>query len=157
MPEIFLGSDHRGFEIKKHLVEKLNLEAPEGYQVIDLGPFELDPADDYNDAATGVARAVRQAPENRGILVCGSANGIAIQANRFKGVRAAIALSEEQARLAREHNDANILCLGADFLDEHKIDDIANIFLNTKFSEEERHIRRVRKLDAPTDTEEELA
>lgn len=147
MPEIFIGSDHRGFELKQHLVEKLNLDAPNGYQVIDLGPFQYNADDDYNDAARSVAEAVQQNAESFGILLCGSANGIAMQANRFKGVRAAIALSDEQAKLAREHNNANILCLGADFLTEQEIDSLTSIFLNTKFSEEERHKRRVRRLD----------
>ena len=159
MPEIFIGSDHRGFELKEHLVAALSgSTAPEGqiavksetgedYMVTDLGPFALDPNDDYNDAAIKVAKAVRENPGSRGILICGSAHGIEIQANRFKGVRAIAAYSPELAKIGREHNDANVLCLSADFTEEKDIDKIVEIFLNTAFSGEERHIRRNKRLD----------
>lgn len=157
MPEIFIGSDHRGFELKKHLVATFSdattsqlvtkSAVGEDYQVTDLGPFSLDPDDDYNDAAIKVARAVQDHLGSRGILICGSAHGIAIQANRFKGVRAIAAYSPELAKIGREHNDANVLCLSSDFTPEKDIDKIVELFFNTDFSRGERHIRRNRRLD----------
>ncbi len=166
MPEIFISSDHRGLELKKHLVsvlsgaaspdEQLNpkTDSGEDYTVSDLGPFALDPDDDYNDAAIKVANAVREHDGARGILICGSAHGVAIQANRFKGVRAIIAYDENLAKIGREHNDANVLCLSADFTGETKtpdgellVDKIVRTFFNTNFSGEERHVRRNARLD----------
>lgn len=159
MAEIFIASDHRGYELKNRLVaalsggtsidNQISAIAPDGseYLVSDLGPFELDPNDDYNDAAIAVARAVEEHPDSRGIIVCGSGNGVSIQANRFKGVRAIAPTLPEIARLGREHNDANVLCLSADFLDYNEVANLSNIFLNTKFSGEERHVRRNHRLD----------
>ena len=143
MSEVFIASDHRGFDAKNALVAALNND----YTVSDLGPFEKNPDDDYNDAAIAVAKAVKSYDDAKGIIICGSSHGVAIQANRFKGIRAIQGFSEELARLGREHNDANVLCLSADFLDDNKIDKIARIFLNTEFSGEERHIRRNNRLD----------
>ncbi len=145
MPELFIGSDHRGYELKERLVKDLNSSSD--YTVSDLGPFAYDPDDDYNDATLAVAKAVASQPESRGILVCGSGNGVVIQANRVKGVRAIAPTLPELARLGREHNDANVLCLSADFLEYNKVAELANIFLNTKFSGEERHKRRNQRLD----------
>ena len=142
-PEIFIGSDHRGFEAKARLAADLS----QTYQVIDLGPASYDPADDYNDAAIKVARAVAEHPGSRGILICGSGNGVSIQANRKKGVRAIAPTLPELAKLGREHNDANVLCLSADFLDYNKIAELSNIFLNTNFTGEERYVRRNNRLD----------
>ena len=159
MAELFIGSDHRGFELKNKLVaalsggaapdEQISARAEDGseYVVSDLGPFEYDETDDYNDAAIAVAKAVASQPGSKGILVCGSGNGVSIQANRVKGVRAIAPTLPDLARLGREHNDANILCLSADFLEYNKVAELANIFLNTKFSGEERHARRNHRLD----------
>ena len=146
MPEIFIGSDHRGFELKNRLVAELAAKDPD-YKVNDLGPATLDPADDYNDSAIAVAKAVSSHPESLGILICGSGNGVSIQANRFKGIRAIAPTIPDLARLGREHNNANVLCLSADFLDYNKVVELSNIFLNTKFSGEERHVRRNNRLD----------
>ena len=145
--EVFVGADHRGYEVKNRLVSSLGAK----YQITDLGPEQLDPDDDYNDIAIKVVKAVLAHPGSFGILICGSAHGVAIQANRFKGIRAISAYDEKLAQIGREHNDANVLCLSADFLDDNKIDSIANIFLNTNFSGEERHKRRIAKLDQPAD------
>lgn len=141
--EVFVGADHRGYEVKNRLVSSLGAK----YQITDLGPEQLDPDDDYNDIAIKVVKAVLAHPGSFGILICGSAHGVAIQANRFKGIRAISAYDEKLVQIGREHNDANVLCLSADFLDDNKIDSIANIFLNTNFSGEERHKRRIAKLD----------
>ena len=151
MPELFIGSDHRGYELKERLVADLNagstLNADSTYTVSDLGPFEYNPADDYNDSALAVAKAVASQPGSKGILICGSGNGVCIQANRIKGARAIAPTLPELAKLGREHNDANILCLSADFLDYNKVVELSNIFLNTNFSGEERHKRRNNRLD----------
>ncbi|MBR2864177.1 RpiB/LacA/LacB family sugar-phosphate isomerase [Candidatus Saccharibacteria bacterium] len=145
--EVFVGADHRGYEVKNRLMSSLGAK----YQITDLGPEQLDPDDDYNDIAIKVVKAVLAHPGSFGILICGSAHGVAIQANRFKGIRAISAYDEKLAQIGREHNDANVLCLSADFLDDNKIDSIANIFLNTNFSGEERHKRRIAKLDQMAD------
>ncbi|MBP5204701.1 RpiB/LacA/LacB family sugar-phosphate isomerase [Candidatus Saccharibacteria bacterium] len=145
--EVFVGADHRGYEVKNRLVSSLSAK----YQITDLGPEQLDPDDDYNDIAIKVVKAVLAHPGSFGILICGSAHGVAIQANRFNGIRAISAYDEKLAQIGREHNDANVLCLSADFLDDNKIDSIANIFLNTNFSGEERHKRRIAKLDQMAD------
>lgn len=141
--EVFISSDHRGYNAKNTLVSALNGE----YSVSDLGPFELNPDDDYNDAAIAVANAVKSYDGARGIIICGSAHGVAIQANRFKGIRAIECTEPELAKLGREHNDANVLCLSADFTDAETMATIARVFLNTDFSGEERHIRRIKRLD----------
>lgn len=141
--EVFIAADHRGFEKKNRLVGSLNGD----YSVSDLGPFEYNPDDDYNDAALAVAKAVKGLKGSLGILLCGSAHGIAIQANRLKGVRAIEVTTEDSAKIGREHNDANVLCLSADNLEDNNIDKIARIFLNTEFSGEERHKRRIARLD----------
>ena len=157
MPDIFVGSDHRGFELKGKLVAALSggvspedqipVEPKDGeeYQVIDLGPFSYDPEDDYNDYAVAVAKAVIENENARGIIVCGSAHGVAIQANRIKGVRAIAAYNPELAEIGRKHNNANILCLSADFGKdpEHTVE----AFMNTDFIAEDRYVRRNEKLD----------
>ena len=117
MPRIFIGSDHRGFVAKQHIIATLaNSEWKNNYEIVDLGPETIRPDDDFNDYAIAVARAVRETANSRGILICGSAHGIAIQANRFTGIRAICGYTPELVRLGRLHNDANILCLSSDFI-----------------------------------------
>ncbi len=159
MAEIFIASDHRGYELKNKLVaalsggapleEQINLYAEDGSQflVSDLGPFEENPDDDYNDAAIAVAHAVKDNPGSFGIIVCGSGNGVSIQANRVKGVRAIAPTMTEIARKGREHNNANVLCLSADYLNYEEVLNLITAFLITKFSGEERHVRRNNRLD----------
>lgn len=141
--EVFIACDHRGFSAKNWLVAELNNR----YTVSDLGPFEENPADDYNDAAIAVAKAVKSYDNAKGIIICGSSHGVAIQANRFKGIRAINGFTPELARLGREHNDANVLCLSADFSSEEEMAVIVKTFLETNFSGEERHKRRNQRLD----------
>ena len=115
MPRIFIGSDHRGFVAKQHILATLaNSEWKDSYEIVDLGPETIRPDDDFNDYAIAVSRAVRETANSRGILICGSAHGIAIQANRFKGIRAICGYTPELVRLGRLHNDANVLCLSSD-------------------------------------------
>ena len=143
---LFLGADHRGFAEKQRLITTLG-ESDLECEIVDLGPTTVKPDDDFNDAAIAVARAVRENPYGRGILICGSAHGIAIQANRFKGIRAICGYTPELVKLGRMHNDANILCLSADFMNTEAIDAAVKTFLETAFLPEERYIRRNRRLD----------
>ncbi len=146
--QIFVGSDYRGFERKKQLIQFL---IDRDYSVEDLGDYEYVEGDDFNDAAIKVALAVRENPSSKGILICDSAHGVTIQANRFKGVRAAHCENPESAKLAREHDDANILCLSAHFVDESQMREIVDAFLNTRFENLERRVRRINRLDERED------
>jgi ribose 5-phosphate isomerase B len=141
---IYLGADHRGFELKnkiKKFLEEL------GYECEDLGAFEYDKDDDYPDFAKAVARKVIESSKNRGILICGSGVGIAIAANKIKGIRAGAILKPEQARATVNDEDLNILSLSADYLSEDQAKEIVKTFLETKFSGEPRHKRRINKID----------
>ncbi len=144
---LYIGSDYRGFALKQKMSEYLSQQ---GHEVIDLGPKEYREGDDYNTAATGVALDVRADEKAFGILICESAHGMTIQANRFLKVRAAHCENEESARLAREHDDANVLCLSAHFLNESAMEKIIDVFLATQFEPLERRVRRVKKLDDTT-------
>ena len=142
---IHLATDHAGLElknaIKDYLIEK-------GHEVTDHGAHEYDAQDDYPDFIFPCARAVAANPENRGIILGGSGQGEAMAANRIKGVRAAVYYGEEReiARLSREHNNANVLSLGARFISEQEIYDIIETWLDEPF-EGRRHQRRIDKLD----------
>ena len=151
MPRIFLGSDHRGFVAKQRILATLSQsEWAENYEIVDLGPETMRPDDDFNDYAIAVSRAVRETEGSRGILICGSAHGISMQANRFKGIRAICGYTPELVRLGRLHNDANVLCLSSDFMDDQNIDQAIDMFLCGNFLPEERYIRRNRRLDEET-------
>lgn len=139
---IIISGDHAGFSLKEQLVAFLR-EA--GHEVRDIGPASADSVD-YPDYVHPLAKAVQAGNPAVGILICGSANGVAMTANKYKGVRAAIAWEEEIAQLARQHNDANILCLPARFISEEKAKAITNVFLATAF-EGGRHSNRVAKID----------
>ena len=144
---IYVGADHRGFELKGKL--KVFLKE-EGYEFEDLGNHTLDPTDDYPDFGVKVAEKVFEDPNNnRGILLCGSGVGMDIVANKFKGVRSAVVWSdnEELIRCAREHNDSNVLSLPADHLTEEQAKKIVKLWLETPFSKEERHQRRIQKIE----------
>ena len=151
MPRLFIASDHRGFADKQRLLKVLGTSnVKDAYEIVDLGPTTLKPEDDFNDAAIDVARSVQTNPASRGILICGSAHGIAIQANRFKGIRAICGYTPELVHLGRLHNDANVLCLSSDFMDEATIDRSVSMFLSVEFLPEERYIRRNARLDEET-------
>ena len=148
MPRLFIASDHRGFADKQRLLKVLGeSNAKDMYEIVDLGPSTLKPEDDFNDAAINVARSVRTNAGSRGILICGSAHGISIQANRFKGIRAICGYTPELVHLGRLHNDANVLCLSSDFMDDATIDRSVSMFLSAEFLPEERYIRRNARLD----------
>lgn len=142
--KIYLGADYRGFDIKQQLIVFLSQE---GHDVVDLGAFSYNEGDDYNDPAIAVAKAVRENLGSKGILICDSAHGMTMQANRFKGVRAANCDSTESAALAREHDDANILCLSAHFINIEEAKQITSRFLDAQFGSLERRARRINRLD----------
>lgn len=143
---IYIGSDHRGFQLKESLKKYL---AELGETVEDVGNTALDPEDDYPDFAAAVARKVAEAPEkNRGILLCGSGIGVDIVANKFKGVQSGLCLTPEMAEMGRNDDDINVLALAADFTDQETAKAIVRVFLETLFSGEEKHKRRVEKIAA---------
>ncbi len=140
---IYLGSDHAGYELKKAVARHLESTGQE-YQ--DLGNTELDPADDYPDFAFAVGTAVAARPNAAGIVICGSAQGVCMAANKVKGVRAVAATNDSQAKRTREHNDANVLCLSGWDTSTDDVVAIVDTFLATPFSGEPRHARRLGKI-----------
>jgi ribose 5-phosphate isomerase B len=144
---IYIGSDHAGYELK----EKLKIFLKEsGYEVIDKGAFKLDNEDDYPDFIIPVAEAIALDPQSFGIILGGSGQGEAMSANKIDGVRATEYYGGEIKiiEISREHNNANILSLGARFITEEEAKNAVKVFLETKFSGDERHIRRINKIDS---------
>ena len=141
IPKIAIGCDHAGFEYKENL--KIFLQK-NGYETKDFGTYNKE-STDYPDFAHPVAEAVEKNQFELGILICGSANGVAMAANKHKGVRAAIAWQEEIAALARLHNNANVLCLPSRFISYEEAEKITDRFLHESF-EGGRHERRVNKI-----------
>jgi ribose 5-phosphate isomerase B len=140
---VYLGSDHAGFELKQHLIGWLTAQ---GHTPFDCGPAAYDGEDDYPPYVLLAASRTVGDPGSLGIVIGGSGNGEAIAANKVRGVRAALAWNEQTAELAREHNDANVISLGARM---HTLDEatrFVEIFLNTPFSGVERHARRIAML-----------
>lgn len=140
-PTLAIGADHAGYEYKEHLVRWL---LDRGYTLKDFGTTNADSVD-YPDFAHPVAGAVERGEYTLGLLLCGSANGVAITANKRPGIRAAICWTDELSRLARQHNNANVLCLPARFISKLEAESILSAFLQTPF-EGGRHARRVEKI-----------
>ena len=140
-PKISIASDHAGFEMKKKIMKYLE---ENGFSLIDRGPSNSESVD-YPDFAKKVCKDLLNQNVDRGILVCGSGQGMAMVANKHKGIRAALCNSEEMTELARAHNDANILTLGARFIDESLALSCVEKFISTSF-EGDRHIQRVNKI-----------
>ena len=141
---IFLGADHRGFVLKEALKRAL---IQDSYDVEDVGAFVQDPNDDYPDFAYAVARRVAEDTQNyRGVLICGSAAGMDVVANKVKGIRATVVSSRDSAIHARTDDDINIVALAGDVLSFDEAAEIVNVFLKTPFSGEERYIRRLTKI-----------
>jgi ribose 5-phosphate isomerase B len=141
MPKIAIGADHAGFELKEKVRDWLTRS---GFESKDFGTYSSESAD-YPDFAHPVALAVEKKEYDLGILICGSGNGVAITANKHQGIRAAICWNEELASLARQHNDANVLCLPARYISSDLSMKIIDKFLNSSF-EGGRHDRRVKKI-----------
>ena len=165
MPNIFIASDHAGFALKNALISHVRTL---GYDIVDMGAFTSDPEDDYPDFITPCAKRVADDPDSRGIIIGGSGQGEAMCANRISGIRAVVFYTsssfahvgrttshmenggnergnDDIVRLAREHNDANVLSLGARFISGEEAVEAVRIFLETKFSGAERHQRRLAK------------
>lgn len=138
---ISIGSDHAGFAYKEAI--KLHLEKA-GHQVTDCGTF-TEASCDYPDYAHTVAASVEKGETEKGVLICGSANGVCITANKHAGIRAALCWEKEIASLARAHNDANVVCLPARFISLESANEITDIFMSTPF-EGGRHANRVNKI-----------
>jgi len=139
---VAIGADHGGFLLKGEIVSRFANK----YAVIDLGARTLDPADDYPDYAYAVARAVAEGKAERGILVCGSGVGASIAANKVPGVRASLCHDSYSAHQGVEHDDMNVLCLGARVIGVELACELVATFLNARFSGEERHRRRLEKV-----------
>lgn len=137
---VHIGSDHAGYDLKNYLVENLT---DDGYDVIDHGPEAYDAEDDYPVYCIPAAEAAVADPGSLCIVVGGSGNGEQIAANKVKGTRAALAYNEDTARLAREHNDANVISIGARLHSETEALDLIRLFLSTPFSNDPRHLRRI--------------
>ncbi len=137
---VYLGADHAGYELRVHLVSQLSLQ---GYETVDVGAREFDPDDDYPVYCLHTGARVVADPGSLGVVIGGSGNGEQMAANKVPGVRAALAWNLETARLAREHNDANVIGIGARMHTLNEASSIVAMFLGTPFSGAQRHIRRL--------------
>ncbi|MDP3973428.1 MAG: RpiB/LacA/LacB family sugar-phosphate isomerase [Candidatus Daviesbacteria bacterium] len=142
---VYLATDHAGLELKEKVKKFLQ---DSGYEVVDCGAHQLDPEDDYPDFISKAAEAVSKNPDSKAIILGGSGQGEAMVANKFSEVRAVVYYGGqlEMPELTRQHNDANILSLGARFVTEEDALKAVKLFLDTSFTNEERHIRRIKKI-----------
>jgi len=139
---ILLAADHAGFKLKNELKQKLT---EQNFKLDDLTPKLLKPDDDYPDVAQILAKKVQET-DGRGILICGSGNGVCLAANKVKGIRAALGYNTQSAKWASEHLNANVLCLAGAILSPEYAISIVKHWLETPFSEDERHKRRLEKI-----------
>lgn len=137
---VHIGSDHAGLEFKSKIIEHLRSQ---GHEVTDHGPFEYDALDDYPQFCIPAAEAVAKDPGSFGVVLGGSGNGEQMAANKVEGIRAALVWSLDTAKLAREHNDANVISIGGRMHPEKFCLDLVDTFLATPFSGDERHVRRI--------------
>lgn len=147
MKKIFIGADHNGFQMKEKLEQWLKNQ---NYEIVDVGGDRLNPDDDYPEFASKLVTAMLSSddPEPVGILLCGSGQGMAMAANRFKGIRAALVWNKKTAEMSRHDDDANVLCLSAWELNEDAITDIIQTWLQTPYARAARFIRRLKELDS---------
>ncbi|MBU0907377.1 MAG: RpiB/LacA/LacB family sugar-phosphate isomerase [Nanoarchaeota archaeon] len=146
LPPILLASDHAGFKLKEKIKDHLILN---GHAIFDCGPFKLNPEDDYPDFILPCAKKVAKTKNSLGIILGGSGQGEAIAANKIKGIRAAAIYSfnKKMIQLTKQHNNANILSLGARFLTEKQALQAVDLWLKTRFSNQARHKRRIKKIE----------
>ncbi len=144
---IYIGADHRGYNLKEALKEYMD---EMGLVYLDMGAFELDPADDYPQFAKRVAEHIHD-PDDRGVVICGSGVGVDEVANKVPGIRAGLALNREQIRAARHDDDINVLALAAEFTSEEDAKNILKMFLATDFGSEDRHKRRIGQVEEMDD------
>ena len=140
--KLALACDHAGWEMKNSLAAFLR---GRGHEVLEVFPDKYDPQDDYPDAAEALGRAVASKKVERGILICGSGVGACVAANKIRGVRAGLCHDTYSAHQGVEHDDVNVLCLGARIIGEATAQELVTAFLGARFSGEERHARRLRK------------
>lgn len=140
---VYIGSDHAGLALKDTLQAHLKLKK---YTVVDLGVFAAEPPADYPDVAHEVAEKVLENVGSRGLLVCGTGIGMCMAANKHAGIRGANCESEQTVEMSRKHNDSNVLCLGGRVLQPEQAKKMLDVFMETPFENEERHVRRVNKI-----------
>ena len=141
--KIFIGADHRGFELKEFLKERLK-ESNIDFE--DCGNLIYDSQDDYSDFAFKVGEKVIKDKDNLGILICGSGAGVCFAVNKIKGIRASVIYEEKMAKMAKADDDLNVLCLASDFIQKEKAWQIVKVFLETSFKNEEKYLRRIKKI-----------
>lgn len=142
--KVVLAADHRGFKLKEALKRFLSMR---GHEIEDVGAFEYSSGDDYVDFVEKAIIKVRREDGKRAVLLCGSGHGMNIVADKYKGIRAALAFNRQVAVQSREHEDSNVLILASDWLDEAQARDIVLDWLETRFMGEERHVRRLEKIE----------
>ena len=126
-------------KLKKFLIKK-------DYEIFDLGALKYEKEDDYPDYATKLGKKVAKQKNRKGILICGAGHGMAIVANKVKGIRSSVAWNQKSAKYLKEHNNVNVISLPARFINQKQAEKIINIWLKTKFSKEKRHVRRLKKI-----------
>lgn len=137
---LYLASDHRGFQLKKHLVTYIKTQLQQ--KIEDLGPKEYNKTDDFTEFSIALTKKVVSKKDNLGILICGTAHGVCMVANKIKGGRGIVGYSIEAAETGRQHEDANVLCLAGDYISNEHADAIVKKFLETKFDGLERRVHR---------------
>ena len=144
--KIYLGADHNGFLLKQQIAEYL---LRNNYGIVDEGDTQLDPNDDFPQFAARVVAAIKSSddPDPRGILICGSGQGMCMAANRYRGIRASLVWNEDEARMSRNDDDANILCLPAKVVKESDVERIVRVWLTTGFAGASRFKRRIKEMD----------
>ena len=141
---IYIASDHGGYKLKEHLKKYLRAEKIE---FEDMGPRKLTKNDDYPDYAAPAAKKVSQSPmRDVAILICRSGQGVCIVANKYKNVRAALVWNTVEAKMSRNDDMSNVLCLPSDYISYHMAENIVDVWLNTSYSTDARHLRRVKKI-----------
>jgi RpiB/LacA/LacB family sugar-phosphate isomerase len=140
-----VGADHGGFSLKENIVASLRKD---GHEVVDVGAHTLDPSDDYPDFARAVGQVVQRGDAERGILICGSGVGACVAANKLRGIRAGICHDTYSAHQGVEHDDMNVLCLGARVVGVELARELVCAFIGAQFSGAERHVRRLTKVMA---------
>lgn len=140
--KIYIGADHRGFELKEKIKDYLKSK----HLIEDLGANELVSHDDFTDYAESVGRKVSMKEGSRGIIICGSGAGVDIATNKIKGIRSFIGFNIEQVKAARNDDDVNILALAADYISFDEVKILTDTFLNTDFNPTENHVRRINKI-----------
>ena len=141
---VAVGADHAGFSLRETVIQAVKVG---GHTVLDLGTFDTQPVD-YPDYALAVGRAIQQGEADRGILLCGSGVGVSVAANKLHGIRAGVCHDTYSAHQAVEHDNLNVLCLGPRVIGPALALELVNVFLAARFTGEERHRRRVQKIEA---------